>query len=106
MKLDGRVVDGLVAEEVLLREALEPRAEPEPSILCLGTELLHQLRRHVPLLQADLEQGRMVDHEGPEYSDACFNEIRSRIVAGGKLVHGMSEQVESPSAQRNDQTLL
>lgn len=106
MKLDGSVIDGPFAEEATLREALEPQAKPEPGIVRLDTELLHQMRRYVPVLQANLEQGWVVDHEVPEYSHACLNEIRRRIVAGGKLVQGVSEQVEGPFAEPNDEALL
>jgi hypothetical protein len=65
MKLDGSVIDGPFAEEATLREALEPQAKPEPGIVRLGRELLHQMRRHVPVLQANFEQGWVVDHEVP-----------------------------------------
>ncbi|WP_245525701.1 hypothetical protein [Mesorhizobium sp. M00.F.Ca.ET.216.01.1.1] len=106
MKLAGRLVNGPATKEVMLLKALEPRVEPEPGIFGLGTELLHQMSRHVTMLEANLEQRRMVDDEGPEYPNARLREVRGRVIAAGKFVHRMSEQIEGPSAERDDEAFL
>ncbi len=106
MKLAGRLVNGPAAKEAMFLKALEPRAEPEPGIFGLGTELLHQMSWHVTMLEADLEQRRMIDDKGPEYPNACLGEVRGRVIAAGKFVHRTGEQIEGPSAERDDEAFF
>ena len=91
MKLAGRLVNCSVAEQPMLLKAFESRIEPVPGVLGLGPELLYQMVGHVTMLDADLKQRRIVDHQGPEYPNPSLDEVRGWIIAGRKFVHCTSE---------------
>lgn len=80
--------------------------EPAQGALGGTSELLYEMSGHIAVLDAYLEQRRVVDGHRPEHTNAGFHQIPGRIVAGWKFIHCPAQQVECPLAQSDNKPLF
>lgn len=90
----------------MFAEALKPRMEPAQGAPGGTSELLYEMDGHIAVLDAYLEQRRVVDGHRAEHKNAGFHQIPGRIVADWKLIHSPAQQVERPLAQSNNKPLF
>lgn len=58
------------------------------------------------LLNAELEQGRVIHDEATESVDACVDEVGSGVARCRLSLHGGGEQVEGPCPEGGDESVF